>query len=316
MNWLESIDIQLTVQILVFVLAVIIFGALISWLSSGFSPTKKRMDKLLKQEHQAGETYKEEGFTVKWTKPLANLIVPPENWRRSHIKSHLIIAGFRNPNAVYIYIVSKLILTLTLTSIVAVCFIIFNLFDLEKKQMLYLLTTAAVLGFFIPDIYLSHKKEKRITTITEEFPDALDLLVVCVEAGLSLDAAISKVSRELLLTHSSLGEELGMVTLELRAGKGRTEALKGLADRTGIDDIRSLTSILIQAENFGTSIAAAIREQANEMRSIRIQRAKEKAAKLPVKLAFPILLFIFPSIFLVILGPAAIRIFERFLHAG
>ncbi len=316
MYWLDSINLQMTVQILVFSFSSIFFATLITWLSTGKSSTKKRLQHLLEEPHKIGQTYQEEGFTVRWAKPIAELFLPEENWKRSHIKSRLIIAGFRKPAAIYIYLASKIILTLIFSLLTFTVLIVLNVLDLEKQQALYILAVASILGFFLPDIYLSHKKENRIQTMTEEFPDALDLLVVCVEAGLSLDAGIQKVARELMVAHSALGEELAMVNLELRAGKSRTEALKGLGDRTGIDDIKSLTSILIQAENFGTSIASALREHANEMRNIRIQRAKEKAAKLPVKLTFPILLFIFPSIFLVILGPAVIRIFERFLTAG
>jgi tight adherence protein C len=174
----------------------------------------------------------------------------------------------------------------------------------------------ALLGFFGPNLYLLHRSQLRQQQIAESFPDGLDMLVVCVEAGLSLDAAIQRVSHELAHSHPVLAEEFALLSLELRAGRSRDEALQGLADRSGVNDIRAFVSILVQTQHFGTSIASSLREQANDLRQIRMQRAKEKANKLPVKLIFPIMVFIFPAMFLVILGPAFIRIFTAIINRG
>jgi tight adherence protein C len=133
-----------------------------------------------------------------------------------------------------------------------------------------------------------------------------------VEAGLGLDAALQRVGKELHSSHPELSTELQLLTLELRAGKGRADALRALAERTALDDVRSLTSILIQAEHFGTSVAEALRQHSNEMRTLRLQRARERAAKLPVKMIFPILFFIFPALFLVVLAPSIVRIYLAF----
>lgn len=134
--------------------------------------------------------------------------------------------------------------------------------------------------------------------------------MVCVEAGLGLDSAIQRVAQEIKISHPHLSSELALIPIEIRAGKTRREALQGLADRTDIDLVVSLVTLLLQAEQFGTSISSALRAYAEEMRTERIQRAREKAAKLPVKLVFPIALFIFPALFLVVLGPAVIALYD------
>jgi tight adherence protein C len=144
-------------------------------------------------------------------------------------------------------------------------------------------------------------------------PDGLDMLVVCVEAGMGLDAAINRVGEEMKASNKVLSDELKLVTLELRAGKHRQEALRNLAQRTDLEDLSSLVSLLVQTDKFGTSIAQALRVYSDSMRTKRYQRAEEIAAKIAVKLTFPLILFIFPSLFVVILGPAMIRIYRTFM---
>jgi tight adherence protein C len=168
----------------------------------------------------------------------------------------------------------------------------------------------ALLGFYLPDLYLSHKSEDRRQKLLESLPDALDLLVICVEAGMGLDSAINKVAQELKMGSPELSDELQLMNLELRAGKQRTDALKNLALRTNLDEISSLTTLLVQTDKFGTSMADALRVYSDSYRTQRYQRAEEIAAKLPVKMVIPLLLCIFPSLFLVILGPAAINIYR------
>ena len=147
----------------------------------------------------------------------------------------------------------------------------------------------------------------------EGIPDALDLLVVCVEAGMGLDAAINRVAEEIKLTNRILSDELKFLNLELRAGKSRQAALRNLAMRTDLEDVNSLVTLLIQTDKFGTSVAKALRVYSDTFRTKRYQKAEELAAKLPVKLVVPLIVFIFPSLFVTILGPAAIRIYEVFL---
>jgi tight adherence protein C len=148
------------------------------------------------------------------------------------------------------------------------------------------------------------------------FPDALDLMVVCVEAGMGLDSTITRVSREMELTHKILSEELQIYNFEMRAGKLRRDALKNLAMRTDLPEISNLATLLIQTDKFGTSIGQALKVYSDTMRTQRFQRAEEKAAKLPVKLIFPLILFIFPALFVVILGPAAINVYRVIIKGG
>jgi tight adherence protein C len=169
------------------------------------------------------------------------------------------------------------------------------------------------LGFYLPDIWLRQKADKRKEKLLKALPDALDLLVVCVEAGMGLDESINRVAKEVKLQSPELSEELSFLGLELRAGKARQAALRNLAVRTNLDEVKNLVTLLIQADKFGTSIADTLRVYSDSFRTERFQRAEEMAAKMPVKLIFPLILFIFPALFLVIIGPAAISIYRNFI---
>ena len=171
----------------------------------------------------------------------------------------------------------------------------------------------ALFGFYLPDIWLRQKTDKRKEKVLNALPDALDLLVVCVEAGMGLDSAIYRVAQETKLNHPELSDEFQLINLELRAGKQRKDALKNLALRTNLEEINSLVTLLIQTDQFGTSLADALRVYADSFRTQRYQRAEEKAAKLPVTLLFPLVVFIFPALFVVLLGPAAISIYNALL---
>ena len=169
----------------------------------------------------------------------------------------------------------------------------------------------ALVGYMLPGVWLSREVTKRKKIISNGLPDALDLLIVCVEAGLGLDQAIVKASEELAVSHPALSEELIMLTTEIRAGKPRMEAFKNFADRTKVDEVRQLVSMLVQTDRFGTSVAQALRTQAEVSRTKRRQNAEERAAKIGVKLVFPLVFFLFPAMYVVTLGPAIIK-FARF----
>ena len=168
------------------------------------------------------------------------------------------------------------------------------------------------LGFLAPDFWLGRQISKRQANIRRGLPDVLDMLVICVEAGLSLDQATARTAQELHFAQPVMSDELGVVALEQRAGSARSEAWKHLADRTGLDIIRNLVSMLVQSEQFGTSIAKTLRVHSDTLRTKRVQEIEEKAAKLSVKLLFPLVLFIFPSLFVVVLGPAVILMADSF----
>jgi tight adherence protein C len=234
----------------------------------------------------------------------------PQTYSGSRLK--FLKAGIRTENAQSVFWGAKLFLIF----LIPCAFIVLRitLFQLMTYQMSILFgVLSALLGFYLPDIWLRQKTDKRKEKILLGLPDALDLLVICVEAGMGLDSAISRVSKELKMSSPELSDELYFMTLELRAGKERQEALRNLALRTNLEEINSLSTLLIQTDKFGTSMADALRIYSDTFRSQRFQRAEEMAAKLPVKLVFPLILFIFPSLFVVLLGPAAITIYNNIL---
>ena len=184
---------------------------------------------------------------------------------------------------------------------------------LPAQHFLVLVIFFAAAGFYLPDVFLYRRSQIRKKKIFEGFPDALDLMVVCVEAGMGLDAAIKRVGDEMAIKSKVLSEEFRMLSLELRAGKPRADALRNLAMRTDLEDVASLVTLLIQTDKFGTRVAQALRVHSDAMRTKRYQRAEEIAGKLPVKMVFPLIFFIFPSLFVTIIGPAVIRIYRNII---
>ena len=174
---------------------------------------------------------------------------------------------------------------------------------------------AAVVGYLLPELWLMWRIQARQHRLRLALPDALDMLVICVEAGLGLDQAIMRVAQELCITHPQLSEELQLVNMEMRVGKTRLEAMRELARRTGVEDIKALVAMLIQTERFGTSIAQSLRVHSDDLRMKRRQRAEEMSAKTTVKMVPPLVFFIFPALMVVILGPAVIMIMRQFLPA-
>jgi tight adherence protein C len=172
---------------------------------------------------------------------------------------------------------------------------------------------ALLAGYLLPDMWLVWRVSSRQHRLRKGLPDSLDLLVICVEAGLGLDQALLRVAEELRITHPELCEELQLVNLEMRVGKTRIEALRELAKRTGLDDIKALVSMLIQTERFGTSIAQSLRVHSDDLRMKRRQRAEEKAAKMSVKMVPVLVFFIFPALMVVILGPAVLQIMRQLM---
>jgi tight adherence protein C len=233
-------------------------------------------------------------------------LIPQAKKGPSKVQKLFLKAGFRRPEAVMVLRGAKLISTVGLLS--AVYFTGFY----EKNPLLILLIAGSV-GFVGPDFYVTWKIRKRQRRITIGLADALDLLVICVEAGLALDQALIRVSLELRIAHPELSEELDIVSAEIRLGKARNEALRELATRTGVEDIRSLVAMLVQTDKFGTSIAQSLRVNADTLRSKRRQRAEEAAAKTAVKMVPALVFFIFPALFVAILGPAVILIARQFV---
>jgi tight adherence protein C len=221
------------------------------------------------------------------------------------MQRRLIRAGIRKEGALKILYGSKVALAVALPLLTAASVVGAN-WDSGNKFATIIM--AGAVGFFGPNEYVRRLAARRQKEIARGLPNALDLLVVCVESGLGLDQAILQVSKELDHAHPEISEEFGFVTLELKAGKRRTEALRNLGERTGVDDLKKLVAVLIQADRFGTGVAQSLRAHADFMRIQARQVAEEKAAKLGVKLIFPIFFCILPSLFVVTVGPVAMKI--------
>ena len=215
------------------------------------------------------------------------------------LKGRLVSAGFRGGEALPVFIGLRLGCGLLAFGVMTT--------PLLGKPSVLLALGAAALGYLLPGMALARLAKKRQHRIRLSLADALDLMVVSVEAGLGLDQALQRVGEELAFAHKDLSDELRLVNLEMRAGKARPDALRNLADRTGVDDLSSLTAMLIQTDKFGTSVAQSLRVYSETLRTKRRQRAEEAAAKTGVKMVFPLVFCIFPAIFVVTIGPAAIR---------
>ncbi len=242
-------------------------------------------------------------------KKLGNL-VPASPKDTTIMQRRLIRAGFRNPNALKVLYGAKFVMAI-LVPVVAIGVIASSSWESSSKIMAMLASVA--IGFFAPNEYVRMVAGKRQKQIRRGLPNALDLMVISVESGLGLDQAVVQVAKELDTAHPEISEELALMNLELKAGKRRIEALRNLADRSAVEDLKKLTAVLIQADRFGTSIAATLRNHAEYMRVQARQIAEEKAAKLGVKLVFPIFFCILPSLFVVTVGPMAIKVVRELI---
>lgn len=251
----------------------------------------------------------------RFAKPLTQFVPQPSPRNLRRLRKRLIQAGFYSENSTAIFRAIRLTSALLLPAVVF--FFVTVVLRKPLDSSTFGLTLVAFgYGAFMPSFMLSRLITKRKSRITRALPDALDLMVVCVEAGLGLNAALHRVGREMELVEPNLSEELAVTNREIRAGKPRDEALRNLGDRTGVDDVKSLVAMLVQTDRFGTSIADSLRVFADSMRTKRRQRAEEMVAKAAIKLIFPLLLFIFPALLIVLMGPALIRIYELFGAIG
>lgn len=243
---------------------------------------------------------------------IGTRLSPRESLDYSAVRLKFLRAGLRGENAAAAFLGAKIYLALFCIILFMLAHILF-LKILDNTVFMGLTVAIGILGFYLPDIWLYLKSNSRKNKIVEGLPDALDLLGLCIEAGMGWDSAISRVAGELSMVNPVLSEELKLMNLELRAGKARIDALRNLALRTRSGEINNLVTLLIQTDQFGTSLVDAIRVYSDSYRTKRFQKAEEIAAKLPVKLIFPLGVFIFPSMFIVILGPAMIQIYRIIL---
>jgi tight adherence protein C len=239
-------------------------------------------------------------------------VAPKKSKDYRQMRPRFLKAGFRRETAPAVFWGAKCLLAICLP----MCFFLLRLVvfgPLSSAMTGGICLYLALMGLFLPDIWLRIRIARRRERIFKGFPDALDLLVVCVEAGMGIDSAINRVAEEMKISHKTLSDEFKLLNLEIRAGKTRRDALKDLAMRTDLQEVESLATLLIQTEKFGTNVAQTLRVYSDMFRTKRYQRAEEIAAKMPIKLAIPLAFFIFPSLFVVLLGPAAINIFKVLL---
>ena len=230
-------------------------------------------------------------------------VVPKSKNEVSILRRRLIRAGFRKESALQIFYGSKFLLMLAFLIVVLAT-------GAARANYFVVILLALGAGFLAPDFWLSRRIKGRQRKIRLDLPDVLDLLVVCIEAGLSLEQAFSRAAEEMGGSRSHISDELSVVRLEQHAGYSRSESWKRVGERTGVDSVRHLASMLIQSEQFGTSIARNLRLHSQALRTHRIQQVEEQAAKTGVKIVFPLVLFIFPNLFLVVLGPALMQILD------
>jgi tight adherence protein C len=307
--------------ILITVLTFILASSLAFFLQYTFikkkNPLAERLSDLEKSNpfrayaESAALARQKESGVEKVFQPLSRLI-PKSPSEVSSTSRKLMQAGYRDKSAVTIFYGIKVAFIIALFLVLLLSG---TLQSLPTENLVIALIGCIGAGYIVPDFILSTRVTARKEKIQLALPDALDLLVVCVEAGLGLDQGILKTSEELRVTHPDICDELNLVNLELRAGKPRREALKNLADRTGVEDVNGLVSMLVQTDKFGTSIAQSLRVHSDALRTKRRQRAEEKAHKVSVKLVFPLVFLIFPSMFVIILGPGVIKIINQLFPA-
>lgn len=299
--------------LLVFIAAVLVVLSIASFLANR-STARERLEAgpaaaAFSGSEASADTLQFRAETSRWQRifePLYRPFLPRDDEKLSELRKQMIQAGYYNPSAAIRYLASRIVLA-------AICGIgvIFlgPVLAPSLAPQLYAVGAAmgVVFGYLAPAVLLDLRIAKRKQAIRDGFPDALDMLLVCMEAGLGLDAAIARVGQEIKTAHPVIAEHFSLVGNELRAGRSRQDALRNLAERTGVEEVRVLVSLLIQSDELGTSIAQALRVHAAEMRAARILRAEELAHKVPVKLAFPLMFGFIPVVVLVTVTPAALK---------
>jgi tight adherence protein C len=300
---------MLGITAITFVATAVILMAMFYALAPGEGSMATRLSRLI---NPPKSTEEQDTFAEKQKErvrsSLANLgkIVPGEAKQTPRSQLMMVRAGYRNPEAVMTIRGLKLLLPIAMVGVVFFT-------GLYRVNPFFIVLMAAVLGYLIPEMWLVWRVSNRQKKLRKGLPDALDLLVICVEAGLGLDQAFMKVSEELQIAHPEMSDELHLVNMEMRIGKTRLDALRELGRRTGLEDVKSLVAMLIQTDRFGTSVAQSLRVYSDELRVKRRQRAEEMSAKTSVKMVPPLVFFIFPALMVVILGPAVITLMRQLM---
>jgi tight adherence protein C len=291
----------------VFVLVALLSGAVTASLLDGRSVTRRRLERVASPGQ--GNVTTSPVFLVDAPDPGATAaarFIPKSPSEMNRLQRRLTRAGIRHPMAPVILSASELVLPIALVSA--------SLLYVEPPRAWLLAAFLGIVGYLLPGFWLAWRTDKRKTKIRNGLADSLDLLIVCVEAGMGLDQAVQKAAEELEVSHPELAEELATITTEMRAGKPRRDAFKNFAERTKVDEVQSFVAMLAQTDRFGTSIAQGLRVYADSSRTKRRQRAEEAAGKLGVKLVFPLVFCLFPAMYVVTLGPAVIQFVRVFFE--
>jgi tight adherence protein C len=305
-NIVASGGAPLLISIAVALAVLLLFWGLAGALGRSWDPARRRLDQIAigSGAAPAGNVGQR---IARALRPVERFVLP-QGAEREGTQQRLQFAGYRSPSAVSTFYGVKLALSVAL--LLAWLFASRFLSNLSGARVVFFAVAASFLGMLLPGIWLDRAVAKRHKLLRDGFPDALDLLTVCVESGLGLPQALQRVADELDVSHPELASEIAQVTAQMRAGVDRESALRGLATRTGLDDVRGLVSLLAQTLRFGTGIAEALRVYSEDFRDKRMQRAEEAAAKIGTKLIFPLVVCLFPSFFVVAIGPAVLRIME------
>jgi tight adherence protein C len=258
-------------------------------------------------KRELGEAGKVSRWISRLVEPFSKLSKPKDLDDISGMRAKFARAGWRGPSVIPLFFGLKAVIALLLPFIVLFGFGISGV-NIPQQRLMFVLLIAAALGYYLPSVYLARTQRFRQREIFEAFPDGIDLMVVCVEAGLGLDMAINRTAKEMTVRSPALADEMSLIGIELRMGATRERALRNFAARTGVAEISMFAAMVLQAERFGTSIADSLRVHADELRLRRRLRAEEAAAKIPLKLLFPLIFMIFPALLLVLLGPSFIQI--------
>lgn len=290
-------------------LSIVVFFAVTFALMGSFlllapNRTEKRLNALSNSDDTTSKGWQE--TVVKVVSPFAKLSTPSGDWESSPFRLKFIHAGIRHPKAPHVFFGLKTLLPLLFA--LPAFLLLRGTQDMSTLKLSTEVFCAAAIGCYLPNIVLHFLGKSRKREIFDNFPDAADLMLVCVEAGLGLDSALTRVAEELFQKSPTLAEELQLTNLEIRAGNTREKSLHNLSLRTGVEELNSFATMLIQAEKFGTSVADSLRVFSEDLRHKRQVRAEEHAAKVPTKMLFPLVMFIFPSVLMVVLGPAVIQI--------
>ena len=307
-NFLQQpLVLVITVGAATFLLAL----GLLTVIAAAANPARRRLAGLAGPAHP-GESGSALAIAAA-VQPLARFLMPTNNKERSAMEHRFAKAGITSPKAMPVFYGVKALSALTLLTLWMVSADMLP--KLSTNQVVFYAVMFTFVGMMLPNFVLNRLINRRQRALRNAFPDALDLLIVCVESGLGLVAALQRVAGELQVSHPELAAELVRINAEIQAGMERDQALRNLADRTGLEDIRGLVGLLIQSMRFGTSIADALRVYSEEFRDKRMQRAEEIAATLGTKMIFPLIFCFFPSFFLVAIGPAVIRLIQAFAHS-